>query len=72
MLRVARDIAGSQTPVLGINVGGLGFLTAVLRPIWPGAATRLEGEFHFERRALLEADARCRGKTVKQTRSTTS
>jgi NAD+ kinase len=67
MLRVARDIAGSQTPVLGINVGGLGFLTAVssadlaraLQHVW-------KGEFHFERRALIEADARCRGKTVKQ------
>jgi len=52
MLRVARDIAGSPTPVLGINVGGLGFLTAVpsdqlvraLKQLW-------RGEFHFERRA---------------------
>src|ERR1017187_6171548 len=67
MLRVAREIAGSQTPILGINVGGLGFLTAVssadlaraLQHVW-------KGEFHFERRALIEADARCRGKTVKQ------
>ena len=29
ILRVARDIAGSTTPVLGVNIGGLGFLTAV-------------------------------------------
>ena len=29
MLRVAREIAGSRTPMLGINIGGLGFLTAV-------------------------------------------
>jgi len=29
MLRVAREIAGSRTPILGINIGGLGFLTAV-------------------------------------------
>ena len=29
MLHVARDIAGSTTPMLGINIGGLGFLTAV-------------------------------------------
>ena len=28
MLRVAREAAGSNTPILGINVGGLGFLTA--------------------------------------------
>src|SRR5215212_10331657 len=29
MLRVARDIAGSRTPILGINIGALGFLTDV-------------------------------------------
>ena len=29
MLRVAREIAGSRTPMLGINAGGLGFLTDV-------------------------------------------
>jgi NAD+ kinase len=56
MLRVAREIAGSQTPILGINIGGLGFLTAVpssglaqaLRRVW-------NGEFKFEPRALIEA-----------------
>ena len=29
MLRAARDIAGSKTPILGINTGTLGVLTAV-------------------------------------------
>jgi NAD+ kinase len=56
MLRIAREIAGSSTPILGINVGGLGFLTAVssgqireaLDQVW-------RGEFKFESRALLEA-----------------
>lgn len=65
MLRVARDIAGSQTPILGINIGNLGFLTAVpsnglphaLRQIW-------NGEFTFEPRALVEADIRCDGKPI--------
>ena len=68
MLRVARDIAGSQTPVLGINIGGLGFLTAVssadllraLRHVW-------KNEFKFESRALLEAQVRCDGKLIRQT-----
>ncbi len=44
LLRVAREIAGSPTPILGINIGGLGFLTDVqahqlplaLRQVWSG------------------------------------
>jgi NAD+ kinase len=68
MLRLAREIAGSQTPILGINIGGLGFLTAVsssglaraLRQIW-------NGQFKFEPRALIEASIRCDGKPIRQT-----
>jgi NAD+ kinase len=68
MLRVAREIAGSQTPILGINIGGLGFLTAVpasglapaLRQVW-------NGHFKFESRALIEANIRCDGKPIRQT-----
>jgi len=67
MLRVARDIAGSLTPVLGINVGGLGFLTAVpsdqlvraLKQLW-------RGEFNFERRALIETEIRNSGKRLRK------
>lgn len=63
MLRVARDIAGSATPVLGINVGGLGFLTAVPSDQLAGAFKNLwRGEFGFERRALIEAEVRNDGK----------
>ena len=68
LLRVAREIAGSQTPLLGINIGALGFLTAVpsgelsraLKHVW-------KGEFKFEARALLEARAQCRDKQMVQT-----
>lgn len=56
MLRVAREMHGAATPLLGINVGGLGFLTDVnssrlkeaLQQVW-------EGRFTLEDRALLEA-----------------
>lgn len=66
MLRVAREIAGSSTPILGINIGGLGFLTGVssgeldraLEHIW-------KGDFAFESRALLQAEARCRQRKLK-------
>lgn len=62
MLRAARDIAGSKTPLLGINIGGLGFLTAVpsknlaiaLNHVW-------KGEFEYESRALIEVSGICSG-----------
>lgn len=68
MLRVARAIAGSATPMLGINIGGLGFLTAVpsdeleraLKLVW-------RGEFKFEKRALIEATGHCAGGRIQQT-----
>lgn len=67
MLRVARDTAGVATPMLGVNIGGLGFLTAVpsddldraLKLIW-------QGGFKFERRALIEATTRVDGKIIRK------
>ena len=35
MLHVAREIAGSATPMLGVNIGGLGFLPPCRRMKWP-------------------------------------
>jgi NAD+ kinase len=67
MLRVAREIAGSQTPILGINIGGLGFLTAVPSSGLPQALRQVwDGEFKYEPRALIEADIRCDGKRIRQ------
>ncbi len=65
MLGVAREIAGSPTPILGVNIGGLGFLTGVpsaelaraLKCVW-------NGEFRFESRALIEVSGIGNGKKI--------
>jgi NAD+ kinase len=60
MLGVAREIAGSKTPILGINIGGLGFLTAIPSAELAGALKQIwQGAFAYETRSLLEASTRC-------------
>ena len=68
MLRVAREIAGSRTPILGVNIGGLGFLTAVPSSNLSQALKRIwDGQFKFESRVLIQATADCSGRPVDQT-----
>jgi NAD+ kinase len=68
MLRVARDIAGSTTPLLGVNIGGLGFLTAVPSDEMARALPRVwRGEFKYESRALIEVSGRCQGQRIQET-----
>jgi len=67
MLRVAREIAGSRTPMLGVNIGGLGFLTAVPSPELPKALKQVwQGEFKFESRMLIQATGTFNGQAVEQ------
>jgi NAD+ kinase len=67
MLRAARDIAGSPTPILGINIGGLGFLTAVPSDQLPHALKEIwDGRFKYESRALIEAVGVCNGKKIRE------
>lgn len=68
MLRVAREIAGSRTPILGINIGGLGFLTAVSSAeIEHALALIWQGQFKYESRFLLEGEADCGKRRFKTT-----
>ena len=56
MLRAARDAANSQTPILGVKVGGMGFLTAVQGPQLNDALKQIwAGEYLLESRPLIEA-----------------
>ena len=67
MLRAAREIAGCRTPMLGINIGGLGFLTAVPSNELAQALQRVwKGEFAFESRALIQANGRASGRLIDQ------
>ena len=68
MLRVARAVAGVRTPILGVNIGSLGFLTAVPSDELAPALKRVwRGEFSYERRILIEAQGRCKKCLIEQT-----
>ncbi len=65
ILRAARDIAGCATPILGVNIGGLGFLTAVPSDHLPQALKSVwAGEYSLQSRALIEVSGVTRGKKI--------
>ena len=67
MLRAAREIAGAPTPILGINVGGLGFLTAVSsQRLVPALARVWAGGFTLESRPLIKVTGPVRGHPLLQ------
>ncbi len=58
LLRVAREIASSHPVLLGVNLGRLGFLTAVPQEHARSAVARLlEGDFELSYRRLLDCEA---------------
>jgi NAD+ kinase len=65
MLRAARDIGGASTPVLGVNLGGLGFLTSVSAQGLEAALERtLAGEYDLDVRPLIKASTVHEGRPV--------
>jgi NAD+ kinase len=67
MLRIAREVAGLRTPILGINVGGLGFLTAVPSAELSQAIKQIDaGDFTFEARSLIQATGAVNGQKINQ------
>lgn len=56
LLGVTRLVSARETPIIGVNLGGLGFLTEVTMAEAEAALTRvLEGKFEVDRRITLEA-----------------
>lgn len=67
MLSVARNVAPAKTPILGVKVGGLGFLTAVQAHQLPAALKDIwAGEYIVEARPLIEATGSVQGKPVRE------
>lgn len=65
MLRVVREMDGALTPILGVNVGRLGFLTAVPSKELPAALEKVwKNDFEIEPRPLLEARGNSQGKNI--------
>ncbi len=66
LLGMADRIAqvGRDVPILGVNFGGLGFLTEITLPeLYPSLASALEGTAAIEERLMLRSSVR-RGDTV--------
>lgn len=65
MLHVVRQLNGATTPIVGINVGRLGFLTAVCSRDLEDALGRIwAGDYVVETRPLIEASGQCKGKRL--------
>lgn len=55
LISVARLVESDEVPILGVNLGGLGFMTEItLDELYPVLGTVLEGKYRVSRRMLLE------------------
>ncbi len=65
LLSVARLVEGRDVPILGVNLGGLGFLTATtLEALFPTLEAVLRGEYTAEERMVLGATLLRAGESV--------
>jgi len=65
LLSTARAVGESGVPILGVNLGGLGFLTATpLDEMMAAVAALVSGEMAIEERMMLAARVRRRGEWI--------
>src|ERR1700733_5688080 len=65
MLHVLRETNGSGTPILGVNMGRLGFLTALAaKDIADGLEKLWRNDFVIESRPLIEATGQCQDRPI--------
>ncbi|HWD18725.1 MAG TPA: NAD(+)/NADH kinase [Verrucomicrobiae bacterium] len=66
MLRVVRDLDGQETPMIGINIGTLGFLTAIpAKEIDSSLQALWKGDYTVESRPLMEATGVCAARPIR-------
>lgn len=57
LLSAARALGGADIPLFAVNLGGLGFLTAItIDEMYPQLERVLRGEFHIGRRRMLHCE----------------
>jgi NAD+ kinase len=62
LLSAVRHMEGKSVPILGVNLGGLGFLTEItLEDLYPALERTLEGTVETEKRMKLKATVLRRG-----------
>ncbi len=62
MLSAARAASEAGVPILGVNLGGLGFLTETAQEsLYPALARLFKGKVELERRMMVEATVRTAG-----------
>jgi len=67
ILKVARQVSGLSVPVLGVNLGGLGFLAGVsLSDLYPALSLILQKRFRTVERMLLRSEVFRKGKRVRE------
>jgi len=67
LLSAARAFAQAETPILGVNLGSLGFLTEVpLSELYTALEAWIAGTAIIDTRSLLHADLRREGKLVNE------
>lgn len=65
LLSAARSIAGRPIPLFAVNLGGLGFLTAIsTEEIFPELERALRNEHRVAKRRMLACEVQREGKTV--------
>jgi NAD+ kinase len=62
-LRAVRMLEGQQTPILGVNMGSLGFLTEIrIEDLYKAVEETLKGKMELRPRSMLQIEVRRKGK----------